>query len=452
MMLAAPPLFWGLLLASVAGLIAGAFVNWAAYTLAWNQRPISPWAAAHPAAPRRRASDRLPLWGWIGLRREREIHGTGFWVRPAAVELVMAAAWAALYWWEVDQQGLVAKQFEALAGEPLARRALAVPEWTTLATFASHALLLSFMAAATLVDIDEKTIPDGITIPGTVLALLLAAILPMSLLPHVTWRSAPPAVGMPIALPVGANLNGQELYLEPLTLAAPNEWPAELNGAPRWLSLAIGSACFATWLFALTPRLFRGRRGVAYGMRVLVARVVRELLRPPLLWIGAAGVLGIVVAWYRGGAAWVGLLTVLVGMIGGGALVWAVRIVGSAALRKEAMGFGDVTLMMMIGAFLGWQPCIFIFFIAPFAALVVGVLQLILRRDDVIPYGPFLCLGALIVMTRWTDLWNDEPDGFQAFFFFGWLVPTVLAIGIVMLGAMLVIWRNIKEALFANPN
>ena len=92
------------------------------------------------------------------------------------------------------------------------------------------------------------------------------------------------------------------------------------------------------------------------------------------------------------------------------------------------------------------QPGIFIFFMAPFAALIVGILQMILRRDDVIPYGPFLCLAAVVVMTRWADLWNAQPGSFQAFFDFGWLVPAVLAIGVVMLGAMLVIWRNIKEA------
>ena len=129
-------------------------------------------------------------------------------------------------------------------------------------------------------------------------------------------------------------------------------------------------------------------------------------------------------------------------------MVWAVRIVGSAALRKEAMGFGDVTLMMMIGAFLGWQPTIFIFFMAPFAGLLIGVAQMILRRDDVIPYGPFLCLAATAATVWWAWFWNQDPHGFQAIFELGWLLPMVLALGVVMLGAMLVIWRNIKEAIF----
>ena len=90
---------------------------------------------------------------------------------------------------------------------------------------------------------------------------------------------------------------------------------------------------------------------------------------------------------------WAGLLTALVGMAASGGLVWMVRIIGPASLGREAMGFGDVTLMAMIGAFLGWQPCLIVFFLAPCRAGGRA------GRPDPppgreIPYGPFLCLAA----------------------------------------------------------
>ena len=123
-----------------------------------------------------------------------------------------------------------------------------------------------------------------------------------------------------------------------------------------------------------------------------------------------------------------------------GGLVWAIRKAGTFALNREAMGFGDVTLMMMVGTFVGWQAGIIIFFVAPFAALIVGVTQLLLRRDDEIPYGPFLCLGTLFVMLRWAEVWNYT----QFYFQLPWLVPAVLVICVVLLGLMLLVWQQIK--------
>jgi leader peptidase (prepilin peptidase) / N-methyltransferase len=431
--------------------MAGAAVNWAVYALAWNRRQISPWSPPAQQAPLRRLGDRVPAWGWLGLRREESLHGRGFWLRPLAVELLMGAGFAALWWWEVDRQGLVAAQFSALPIGGLPMGMLVAPAWNTYATFASHALLVSLMAAASLIDIDEKTIPDDITVPGTLIALMLATFAPASLLPQVAIRSSAPAAVVLVPLPDGLTLDEGAVYVEPTTLVAPTAWPTELRGAPEWLGLAIGLACFWLWCFALTPRDWRGRRGACTALAVLLARARRELARSPLVWIALAGTAFIVAVWWRGGAAWVGLLTALVGMIGGGAMVWAIRIVGSAALRREALGFGDVTLMMMVGAFLGWQAGVIAFFLSPFAALAVGVLQMVLRRNDEIFYGPFLCLATLAVMVRWGSFWNvDSP--LPQICGEGWLVPVVLAVGVVLLGAMLVIWRNIKEALFQRAN
>ena len=57
----------------------------------------------------------------------------------------------------------------------------------------------------------------------------------------------------------------------------------------------------------------------------------------------------------------------------GAAVIWTIRFIASVILKREAMGFGDVTLMAMIGAFLGWQAVIIVFFLSPFAGAVVGV-------------------------------------------------------------------------------
>jgi prepilin signal peptidase PulO-like enzyme (type II secretory pathway) len=155
------------------------------------------------------------------------------------------------------------------------------------------------------------------------------------------------------------------------------------------------------------------------------------------------GTAAIVFTWALGGHGnWAGMLTSLIGMAASGALVWAVRLIGTAALRREAMGFGDVTLMMMIGSFLGWQAGIMLFFLAPFAGLVVGLQQFLFKRDDVIPYGPFLCLAATVVVVAWAPIWNWA----QPLFNLGPLVPAVLVVCLAMLGLVLALWQAIKTA------
>src|SRR5205823_332103 len=129
--------------------------------------------------------------------------------------------------------------------------------------FASHAILLCWMLAASFIDIDEKIIPDEITVTGTILGLLLAAIAPMSLLPHVAERQNPPVVGEQILLPGGAPWIGPNgpLWLEPVTPVSPDEWPPTWGRPRNWRSLAIGLGCYWLWCFALAPRIWRGGRG-----------------------------------------------------------------------------------------------------------------------------------------------------------------------------------------------
>jgi leader peptidase (prepilin peptidase)/N-methyltransferase len=97
----------------------------------------------------------------------------------------------------------------------------------------------------------------------------------------------------------------------------------------------------------------------------------------------------------------------------GAGLIWSVRVIFSAILGKEAMGFGDVTLLAMIGTYLGWQAPIYIFFVAPCIGLVFGLVQLALGFGREIPYGPFLCLATAIVMVAWRWFWSTFIEYFQ---------------------------------------
>lgn len=70
--------------------------------------------------------------------------------------------------------------------------------------------------------------------------------------------------------------------------------------------------------------------------------------------------------------------------------------------ETESMGGGDVKLLAMIGAFLGWQSALLTFFLAPFFGITIGVINLVAKKDHTIPYGPFLSLAALTALF-WAD-------------------------------------------------
>lgn len=70
--------------------------------------------------------------------------------------------------------------------------------------------------------------------------------------------------------------------------------------------------------------------------------------------------------------------------------------------ETESMGGGDVKFLAMIGAYLGWVSALLTFFIAPFFAFVIGVINLLKKKDHTVPYGPFLSIGALVSLF-WAD-------------------------------------------------
>jgi leader peptidase (prepilin peptidase)/N-methyltransferase len=93
-----------------------------------------------------------------------------------------------------------------------------------------------------------------------------------------------------------------------------------------------------------------------------------------------------------------GLIASVIGAAGGGLLVLFMAVVGTVVFRKEAMGFGDVKLMALVGAFFGWKVAVIAFFLSPFIGLLYGIPVLLTTNENVMPYGPFLSIGAIMAI------------------------------------------------------
>jgi leader peptidase (prepilin peptidase)/N-methyltransferase len=95
-------------------------------------------------------------------------------------------------------------------------------------------------------------------------------------------------------------------------------------------------------------------------------------------------------------------LASVLGLLVGGTLFYLIAIVS-----KGGMGGGDIKLIAMIGAFLGWQGALFTIFSGALLGSLVGMMLMLLGkkgRKDKVPFGPFLSCGAILFMLSGDDL------------------------------------------------
>jgi leader peptidase (prepilin peptidase) / N-methyltransferase len=86
------------------------------------------------------------------------------------------------------------------------------------------------------------------------------------------------------------------------------------------------------------------------------------------------------------------------GILFGGGLLYAVAFGYYVLTKREGMGGGDIKLLAMIGAFLGWQSLLYVVFASSLAGSLIGVAAMFKQRkggQTRIPFGPFLALAAL---------------------------------------------------------
>lgn len=97
----------------------------------------------------------------------------------------------------------------------------------------------------------------------------------------------------------------------------------------------------------------------------------------------------------------------LLGIFVGAGVLWLIAKTYESLRKQEGLGMGDVKLMAMIGAFLGWKAVFFILLFSSLSASIIGIFLMIFskfRFKSELPYGPFIALGALVYLFSGTQI------------------------------------------------
>ncbi len=450
------PWFWYLALSGL-GLFLGTQVNRAIYDWAWfvEQSP-SPYSRKKRLAmesPWRF----LPVIGWWWTRglAGQTLYPTSLenaapdervlipvlskysCFRPMSIELLFGLGLPSLAWYIHSGSWLgVAWNLNLIPGQ-----VTTVWVWT-----AFHAVLIALLVIAAVIDWDERTIPDQVTTTGVVIALLVFAIWPAARLPNVEFT------GLAVSKVEPIHVFSPQNFPEKAKPSADNLPPGMLGWIlwdrvlpildPRgWVGLLSVFVCWVFWAVLIMPSLCTLRFGWRKGWWLAWASVVRPARKTsglakrarrvsPVTWVAlTVMLLGWIIAglsWSLGGERWEAVYSLSLSMALAGLGTWAVRLLASWAMGREALGFGDVTLMFMIGAAFGWQFALIVFPLAAVLAIGYVVFKLVTKGDNAMAFGPWLSAAAILVLLCWSSTWHDLTR--QSVFGMGPLLMLVIVV------------------------
>jgi leader peptidase (prepilin peptidase)/N-methyltransferase len=126
-------------------------------------------------------------------------------------------------------------------------------------------------------------------------------------------------------------------------------------------------------------------------------------------------VIGLAVSFLPDG---IGIVSSLIGLAIGGGVLYLMAVLGEKIFKKESMGGGDIKMAAMLGAFLGWQKVVLIFFGGALIGVLVSVVAMSfsakIRQSRLIPFGPFLAVAAFGAIVFGDFLINYYLNNFLA--------------------------------------
>ena len=166
-------------------------------------------------------------------------------------------------------------------------------------------------------------------------------------------------------------------------LPIPAMYPlVELATAAIWV--------WAAWQYGATIEMLRAAVFVTILLGIAMTDA-REFIIPDEFSVGGA-VAGLLFALLGGALA---PLDALIGAILGLGLLWIIAWAAEKLMGQEAMGGGDIKMMAMVGAFLGWSGVLLTLFLGALLGTLIFLPVKLAGREPKVPFGIFLAIGAL---------------------------------------------------------
>lgn len=340
------------LFAFVLGGVVGSFLNVVIYRLPKKESIVAPPSHCPHCNHRLSALELIPIFSWIFQRGRCRHCGARISARYPLVEALTASLFALAARLQPD--------FPAL-----------------LLVWVFMALLI----ALSFIDIDTYTLPDSLVYAGLALGWMASYLLKYPLAPQASVDSALMSAGL-LAL-----VAGYSALLVRRLKDGKREWPVGLHTmhlagmVGAWSGPAAGLvAGFLNWaLNARSKKVFALPDGLTLGLAALAP--VAGYMVPGWLQSGLDSLRGLLVA--TGGLA-----------LAGG-LYWAFRPEPEEDPNEVVvMGFGDIKLAGMLGAWLGFWPFLVGLMVAVLAGAVLGTAF----RSRKVPFGPYLAIGGLVAL------------------------------------------------------
>jgi leader peptidase (prepilin peptidase)/N-methyltransferase len=312
----------------------------------------------------------IPLLSWLTLRGKCKWCDVAISPRYFVVELLTGVVFLAIWMLKVPE--VDALRDYGMLGEVFAL-------W----------LLSSLLISATFIDFDHFIIPDSITIGGSIVGLVLSFIIPSLHDEVVWWKSGlQGALGIVVGFTVlwlvvllGKVVFGKIRH----AFDEPTEFSISQPGgdeAPIMIKLGDreyewGDVFFRKWdrLEMETQELYFNDEPIEFSesFRVFGDRFEVDGKRIEVEEVKRVS----------------GKIT-------------------SAVVPREAMGYGDVKFVAMIGAFQGWQCAVYVLFAASIIGAIVGLIQKFVVKEEwsrPLPFGPYLALGAFLWIFTGPAIW-----------------------------------------------